>query len=518
LPLAGTSGSGVAAVLLMLYLAFAALLYGWGLYRRQALENALWYRLDAAWLVAAIAASGGSASVLYPLLIFPVVAAASLRGRDEGLTILLVASGSVSLLLGLTAEAGGAAWQAAASGAALLVLAYLLVRWADRLARRDEALLLLTKIGRFTQPTPSVDGLLGEVLPQLREFYGAANCMAVIAIGEATPQLYAASPGVLALDESELAMQLLALPEHCALLYRDQGWLTGANATRARVWLDDSAEEKDFAAARQRANELAAQLNVPSWISVPWQLPDTLRGRLVVLAEQASFDSADLGLLHQAGTALAPALGVANQLESMIARAAEHERKKISLDLHDSAIQPYLGLKLALEALRRKVEPSSPLARDLDDLCWMTKESIGELRGYVKVLNQRNAKPAVSLADGLRRQIERFRGFYGIEVDVNYLSAMPLNDQLTAEVLHMIAESLSNIGRHTKSRRVTINLSCQDAHLVTQIIDQGAVGNEAVWRRFTPVSLSRRDEYLGGRVEVAHQPNGGTAVLVTIPL
>ena len=41
------------------------------------------------------------------------------------------------------------------------------------------------------------------------------------------------------------------------------------------------------------------------------------------------------------------------------------ERQKISRDIHDSAVQPYIGLKLALEALARKIPPEHPLSRDV---------------------------------------------------------------------------------------------------------------------------------------------------------
>ena len=40
-------------------------------------------------------------------------------------------------------------------------------------------------------------------------------------------------------------------------------------------------------------------------------------------------------------------------IEELIAGAAESERLAMSRDLHDTTIQPYIGLKLALEGLYR---------------------------------------------------------------------------------------------------------------------------------------------------------------------
>jgi signal transduction histidine kinase len=145
----------------------------------------------------------------------------------------------------------------------------------------------------------------------------------------------------------------------------------------------------------------------------------------------------------------------------------------------------------------------------------MTAESIDELRGYVRVLDgQPGGRPA-ALRDGLRRQAERFGRFYGIDVAMNVLGDVELDEPLTTQVLQMIGESLSNIGRHTASRRATINVSAGARELRAEVINQG---DGAAWRDFRPASLDRRAHSLGGRIEVAPHDGGGSAVTMTIPL
>jgi len=199
------------------------------------------------------------------------------------------------------------------------------------------------------------------------------------------------------------------------------------------------------------------------------------------------------------------------------AAAAGQERSRISLDLHDGAIQPYLGLKLGLEALRRKLPPDHALTQEIDELCLMTQDSIDELRGYVRVLEGRPHGRPTALRDGLRRQAERFGRFYGIDVAMNVPADVELDEPLTTQVLQMIGESLSNIGRHTASRRATINVSTGERQLRAEVINQGS-GEDAAWHDFRPASLDRRARSLGGRVEVAPHAGGGSAVTMTIPL
>jgi signal transduction histidine kinase len=63
---------------------------------------------------------------------------------------------------------------------------------------------------------------------------------------------------------------------------------------------------------------------------------------------------------------------------------AFQERRRISRDLHDSAVQPYIGLKLGLEAMRCRFRRTE-LARDLDELIKIASDGIGELRQYESI-------------------------------------------------------------------------------------------------------------------------------------
>lgn len=200
------------------------------------------------------------------------------------------------------------------------------------------------------------------------------------------------------------------------------------------------------------------------------------------------------------------------RLRRLTDSAADGERRRISLDLHDGAIQPYLGLKLGLEALRRKVEPGNPLAQDVDELCRVTQESIAELRGYVRVLRGA-APPPGALEQGLRRQIARFQRFYGFKTELKLAPGLQLDAALAGEVVQMVGEGLSNIGRHTVARQVAVSVSGAAGRLVVDIVNQGG---GAPWRSFTPASLVQRAGRLGGLVEVA--PRGdGSLVRIVIP-
>jgi len=220
---------------------------------------------------------------------------------------------------------------------------------------------------------------------------------------------------------------------------------------------------------------------------------------------------AGAGLL--AAACVAGRRALERHIEERIRAAAARERSRISLDLHDSTIQPYLGLRLGLEALARKLDAGHPLAADLAELCRMTAESIDELRGYVRVLDGNERRDA-GLQEGLRRQAERFGRCYGIEIETHVRADVDIDPSMAEEVVRMIGESLSNVGRHTASHQATVEVDARDGELRAEVVDEGAAGE---WRCFEPVSLRRRAEALGGAVAVM-QRGAGSAVTLTIPL
>ncbi|HEX8989574.1 MAG TPA: histidine kinase [Rhodocyclaceae bacterium] len=189
----------------------------------------------------------------------------------------------------------------------------------------------------------------------------------------------------------------------------------------------------------------------------------------------------------------------------------QQERNRLCLDLHDAAIQPYLGLRLGLEAVRRKAAAGA-LAGDIEELCLMTDGVVAELRGYVGTL--RGQLTAPTLMDRLQRQAARFRSLYSLAVEVGAPADLALDDGLAADVEHMVGEALSNVARHTDSSHASVFAACEGEQLVLRICDR----DSGPWHPFLPVSLTLRARQLGGSLAVARRPGGGAEVAIHVPL
>jgi signal transduction histidine kinase len=198
---------------------------------------------------------------------------------------------------------------------------------------------------------------------------------------------------------------------------------------------------------------------------------------------------------------------------------ASKERKRISRDLHDGTIQPYVGLKLGLEALRRTIRDPK-WASEVDELIKMAGDGINELRQYVGKLKRvadAPRKQAEGLLPALRRQAQKFTEFSGIETRVLAEKDIAVAPAMHNEIVHMVREGLSNIRRHTSAGQATIRLGEGEGRLLIELVNDNAKRN-GVKQEFLPRSIGERAKELGGRLRVQHADGGYTVVAVELPI
>lgn len=268
--------------------------------------------------------------------------------------------------------------------------------------------------------------------------------------------------------------------------------------------------------ARQRLSALAGLLGVSSMMSVPLGEGEACIGRVYVGSSMDHYTSQDILPLRR-GAQRACSLIASIQLAERLAKeTAFHERRRISRDLHDSAMQPYIAVKLGLEAMHRRLR-GTELAGDLEELLRIASDGIGELRQYVVDLKKTEGqKQVASLLAAIRAQARKFSDFYGIDAHVIAQADIPVSAPLRNEVIQIVREGLSNIRRHTCAERATISLREAQGRLFVELINDTA--READRRKFYPRSIGERATELGGRVNVRHGAGNRTVVAVELPL
>lgn len=383
---------------------------------------------------------------------------------------------------------------------------------------------LLKDMNSLWNPRFGFDQGVGAHLDRLRGFYAAHSCVLALKVPGDPPQflMYQASspkPGQSAIANAiveSTARPLLALPETVGALYHDLPvgpWLW---RTRRHVAFDfgQRAYTKDFEA---ECEALANLLDARALLTVPYAQPDGTSGRLCVTSAQEGFARSDIEFLGQIATAMAAALENIVLTEEHISRASEHERAAISRDLHDTTIQPYIGLKLALEALQREVEGENPLRRRISELVEMAGMTVHDLRTYAVRLRERTAMPGEVLAEAVKKHAARLGRFYGIAVEVASDVPAQLDGRLAAEAFQIVSEGLSNVLRHTEAKSAFVNMRGEGAALLLQVGNEASAPSSGA-QAFTPRSIDERSRALGGSATVDRRADGYTVVQVTLPM
>jgi signal transduction histidine kinase len=96
-----------------------------------------------------------------------------------------------------------------------------------------------------------------------------------------------------------------------------------------------------------------------------------------------------------------------------------------------------------------------------------------------------------------------------------------LDEPYASALFRIMQESLTNVVRHARARRVEVRLERAGAAALLSVSDDGVgmeAGARAKPRSFGLRGISERALLLDGAVNIASPPGGGTVVVVRIPL
>jgi signal transduction histidine kinase len=476
--------------------------------------------IDVCWYAILVGISHATSSIFFFFFFFAILVAAFRWGYKEGIYV----TGVVAVLFIVIAYAAPAFGESFELNRFLIrplylvVFGYMISMWGGRELVFRRRLTLLRDINRLSNPRFGINRTLHAGADRLRAFYGADSCLLISAAQPHSKlKIWRAEKnsdaGIQMANEDEFGARVAELAgDHTIRYTSNKGTLfqgpeccyvdpvTGAVVNRDPVDCD----------------ALVQLLNTESFIVIPVYQHDELIGRLCLRSDQRPFEISDVSFVRQLIEQVLPGIENVQLLDRLASQAAERQRETTSRDIHDSTIQPYIGLKLGLEALQLKVERGQPVESDIQKLLMLADTTISELRGFAKNLRDTGSNEAQSvLVTAVRQQALKFQQFYGINVEVKAAEDFRLNDRLAAEAFQIITEGLSNIKRHTSAKNALISILVRSDTLVLTI--ENGNQNTVPGEGFIPKSISGRARSLGGRASTEIS-DAWTRVTVTIPM
>jgi signal transduction histidine kinase len=258
-----------------------------------------------------------------------------------------------------------------------------------------------------------------------------------------------------------------------------------------------------------------------SFLGVPVRVHGEVYGNLYLTNKQHAkeFSREDEELV----LALAMAAGIAIEnarLHSLVRdHALTEDRDRIARDLHDSVIQRLFAIGLSLQGTARLVERPEAVLRIAEAIDKLD-ETIRQLRKAIfdieLTINKEGLHPKVL------DLVHELRPVLGIHPHVSISGAVDhlVSGQLAEEVLAVLREALTNIGKHAQATQVVITIAAGD-ELRLVVADDGigaALAGDGPSGGLGLKNMRQRAERLGGGMEIGTSREGGTRLTWHVPL
>jgi signal transduction histidine kinase len=516
---------------LVLYSLFGLVIYHLSVRRNPLVAHKALPWLDLLWYLPLIAFTNGTNNLFYYFFFFAIIVGSFSWGLTDGLRLTL-ASAAIYTIVGLFTAPNDQPLEInnlLFAPIGLLIFGYIIARWGGYHTELKNRLKLLKEVTIFSNPRFGIDRTIKAILESIRAFYDAETCVLVVPgkPGDADSyQMYRVARGIHASRSAppeighEAAEQFLSPSLDFAVIYKKKASAyTRLFDVKSRVFSETNSTSSE---------KLAGMLEAQRYLSVPVYYRHQAVGRLYIIDGPNRVDAADMDFMLQLMDHVTPVMENIRLIDNLASDAAEKERQRIAHDIHDSVIQPYLGLQFGLAALDQKLEAGHTSIREnVQELLELTNHELAELRHFVSGLRANEERTDV-LLPAIERYAERFSLVTGIKVDVAAHGKVKVNDRLAAELFQIVAEGLSNVRRHAFCRDARVEIECKETSLLLQIKNSrprtGANpdgeprdGQDGV-KPFRPHSIAERAASLGGDTQVFVDDKDYTVVSVGIPL
>lgn len=200
---------------------------------------------------------------------------------------------------------------------------------------------------------------------------------------------------------------------------------------------------------------------------------------------------------------------------------SENERKRLSQDLHDSALQEQIIWYRKLDLLLADPLITGTLREQLGQITDGLLDVIYQLR-----ITCNELRPPMLISDGLTSSLEalfdftQLRADYSIQFEVEHLTHT-LQDDILIGLYRIVQELLANASKHSSATRVRIALSDEGEGVRMEYQDNGIGMDVAVTKDSLKsmgiYSMKERIRSMDGTIQFRSSENNGLAVYISLP-
>lgn len=208
------------------------------------------------------------------------------------------------------------------------------------------------------------------------------------------------------------------------------------------------------------------------------------------------------------------------QLLAHLQSVREDERTRISREIHDELGQALTALKMDLswiiKRLGKEEKPIREKAHLMSKLIDMNIQTVKRISAELRP----GLLDDLGLTAAIEWQAEEFRKRTGIKCELSVRpDDMELERDLSTAIFRIFQETLTNVVRHAKAKKVRVSLKKNEETLIFQVKDDGKGISErevSSPKSIGLIGMRERVRFFGGEMEI--DGDKGTTVMVTIPV
>jgi signal transduction histidine kinase len=234
-----------------------------------------------------------------------------------------------------------------------------------------------------------------------------------------------------------------------------------------------------------------------------------LANALHVALKKCSTQRQDVNRLDKAVSQLIDAnMGFQKYAVTAGETSAVHERKRISRDIHDTAVHILVNIIMLTESAVDLVGLNNEkLSEILQHIITQAKEAVRDTRKALRELRAiEEASPKGLKA--IYRLVKVFEEATGVQVEVDFGNVpWELSEEIDQVIYRMIQEGLTNAFRHGKATLINVRLWIFQSELIVRICDNGQ-GCPDIKKGIGLHGMEERIQKLHGRFESKNTVNG----------
>jgi len=213
------------------------------------------------------------------------------------------------------------------------------------------------------------------------------------------------------------------------------------------------------------------------------------------------------------------------RMSDRVLKVQEHERTRISRDLHDEVGQALTAVNLNLAMIRNALgDPTPEISQRLTDSQHLIEQTMANIHNF-----SRELRPAMlddlGLVPALRNYVKSFSARTGLAVKLDTTQSEHV-EQLDAArkmvVYRIVQEGLTNVVKHAEAHHVDIIITGSAHDVRVQLSDDGrgfvpGAQPDVPNPRLGLLGLAERVRLVGGEFSPSSAPAHGTVLRATIP-